>query len=295
MISSLPDKAKDLGFIACGFSKPRRPLYFDQFSAWISDRKNAGMSWLERNMDVREDPSRLLRGCRTVITLAYPYPSQKPGTVDGFTVSRYSQPREADYHIRLKDLCNALLSVLEEAYPSSHSRVCVDSVPLLERSYACSSGIGFVGKNNMLIIPGHGSYVYLAEILTTAPIDMVSFEPMENQCGTCTLCVDSCPTGALERPFYLDASRCLSYLSIEDKRRIGKETGIRMGDCFFGCDRCQEVCPLNGKEESTQVVLPSTDEFLEMDDNEFEMRFGKTAFARAGLLKLKTNIQGVRS
>ena len=295
MISSLPDKAKDLGFIACGFSEPKRPLYFDQFSAWISDRKNAGMSWLERNMDVREDPSRLLSGCRTVITLAYPYPSKKPGTVDGFTVSRYSQPGKADYHFRLKGLCGALLSVVEEAYPGSHSRVCVDSAPLLERSYACSSGIGFMGKNNMLIIPGYGSYVYLAEILTTAPIDMASLEPMENRCGACTLCVDSCPTGALERPFYLDASKCLSYLSIEDKGKIDEETGIRMGDCFFGCDRCQEVCPLNEKEGSTQISLPSTDVFLEMDDNEFKKRFGKTAFARAGLEKLKTNIQGVRA
>jgi len=295
MISSLPDKAKDLGFIACGFSEPKRPLYFDQFSAWISDCKNAGMSWLERNIDVREDPSRLLNNCRTVITLAYSYPSQKPGTVDGFTVSRYSQPGEADYHFMLKGLCEALLSVVEEAYPGSHSRVCVDSAPLLERSYACSSGIGFVGKNNMLIIPGYGSYVYLAEILTTAPIDMASLEPMENRCGACTLCVDSCPTGALERPFYLDASKCLSYLSIEDKGKIDEETGIRMGDCFFGCDRCQEVCPLNGKEGSTQISLPSTDAFLEMDDNEFKKRFGKTAFARAGLEKLKTNIQGVRA
>ena len=295
MISSLPDKAKDLGFIACGFSEPKRPLYFDQFSAWISDRKNAGMSWLERNMDVREDPSRLLSSCRTVITLAYPYPSQKAGTVDGFTVSRYSQPGEADYHVRLKGLCGALLNVVEEAYPRSHSRVCVDSAPLLERSYACSSGIGFVGKNNMLIIPGYGSYIYLAEILTTAPIDMASFEPMENRCGTCTSCVDACPTGALERPFYLDASKCLSYLSIEDKGKIDEETGIRMGDCFFGCDRCQEVCPLNEKEGSTQISLPSTDAFLEMDDNEFKKRFGKTAFARAGLEKLKTNIQGMKS
>jgi epoxyqueuosine reductase len=124
---------------------------------------------------------------------------------------------------------------------------------------------------------------------------MVSLEPMENRCGACTLCLDSCPTGALERPFYLDASKCLSYLSIEDKRGIDEVTGSRMGDCFFGCDRCQEVCPFNGKEDSIQISLPSTDAFLEMDDNGFKKRFGKTAFARAGLEKLKTNIQGVRS
>jgi epoxyqueuosine reductase len=295
MISFLLDKAKDLGFIACGFSAPKRPLFFDQFNTWISNRKNAGMSWLERNMDIREDPSRLLGGCRTVITLAYPYPSRKPRTIDGFTVSRYSQPGELDYHVRLKDLCGALLSDVKDAYPESHSRVCVDSAPLLERSYGCSAGVGFVGKNNMLIIPGYGSYFYLAEILTTVPIDTPSVEIIENRCGSCTLCVESCPTGALEKPFYLDASKCLSYLSIEDKREIDRKTSIRMGDCFFGCDRCQEVCPFNEEEDSTQIFLPSTGEFLEMEDDEFKKRFGNTAFARAGLEKLKMNIQGVRS
>lgn len=295
MISSLKEKAKDLGFIACGFSKPRRPLYLDRFEAWIADHKNAGMSWLGRNMDVREDPTSLLGDCRTIISLAYPYPSQKPGTEDGFTVSRYSQPTEEDYHARLKRLCRVLVNVVEETWPGSRSRICVDSAPLLERSYACASGIGFIGKNNMLIIPEYGSYFYLAEILTTASIDIASSEPLKNQCGTCTACVDSCPNGALERPFYLDAAKCLSYLSIEEKGKIDREIGRKMGNCFFGCDRCQEVCPFNEKKSSRQTCLPSTDAFLEMDDKVFNRRFGKTAFARAGLEKLKTNIRGIRS
>jgi epoxyqueuosine reductase len=290
---SLEEKAKNLGFIACGFSKPSRPLYFDEFRNWLSDGKNADMSWLERNLDTRQDPNILLKGCKTIISLAYPYPSQKPGTPEGFTVSRYSQPTKEDYHFRLRGLCGELVDLIGEIYPGSHSRICVDSAPILEKSFASSSGMGFIGKNNMLIIPGHGSYFYLAEILTTAHLEFLFPEPMENQCGACTVCIDSCPTGALEKPFYLDASTCLSYITIEQKGKTEGDMGRKMGDCFFGCDRCQEICPFNEGEASMQIHLPATDQFLKMNDKEFGERFGRTAFARAGLEKLKSNIRAI--
>jgi epoxyqueuosine reductase len=293
-LSTLDEKAKDLGFIASGFSSPERPLYFDQFTAWLSDVKNADMSWLERNVEIREDPTRLLKGCKTVMSLAYPYASKKPGTPEGFTVSRYSQPTKEDYHDRLKDLCEKLVATIEGIYPESHSRICVDSAPILEKSFAVSSGIGFIGKNNMLIIPGHGSYFYLAEILTTANLASPSVNPMENQCGACQRCMDACPTGALEKPFYMDASKCISYLTIEYKGGTKRDLGRKMGNCFFGCDRCQEVCPFNGDEASMQVQLPPVDVFLEMKEKEFWERFGHTALARAGLEKLKSNIQAIR-
>lgn len=295
MLERIKAKAKDLGFIACGFSRPSRPLYFDKFLAWLSDGKNADMSWLERNVQTREDPTILLRGCKTIVSLAYPYSSQKPGTPEGFTVSRYSQPTKEDYHFRLKGLCGELMDMIEDVYPESHSRVCVDSAPILEKSFASSSGIGFMGKNNMLIISGHGSYAYLAEILTTARLEFLCAESMENQCGTCRLCIDSCPTGALEKPFYLDASKCLSYITIEQKGNTKRDMGRKMDGCFFGCDQCQEVCPFNEGEASKQIHLPSTDQFLKMSDKEFEERFEGTAFARAGLEKLKSNIRAIRA
>lgn len=295
MISIIANKAKDLGFIACGFSRPEKPVYFDKFAAWISNRKHGDMSWLERNVEVRHDPTRLLEGCRTIISLAYPYSPQQPGTPDGFTVSRYSQPSQEDYHFRLKVRCRELADTLEEVFPESYSRICVDSAPILEKSFACSSGIGFMGKNNMMIIPGYGSYFYLGEILTTAPLGFIPAEPMENQCGACTLCVDSCPTGALEKPFQLDASKCLSYLTIEHRGKMSWDTGKKMGECFFGCDRCQEVCPFNPSEISREIILPSTDEFLQMNKEGFGERFGRTTFARAGFEKLKTNIQAIRA
>jgi epoxyqueuosine reductase len=294
-LPALTDRAKSTGFAGIGFSRPERPLYFDRFRAWVSHRKHADMSWLARNMEVREDPGRVLEGCQTIISLAYPYPRQKPATPDGFTVSRYSHPTKGDYHYRLKNLCKKLAVMIEETFPGSRSRVCVDSVPLLEKSFACASGVGFIGKNNMLILPGYGSYFYLAEILTTAPLEFPSIEPSDNKCGDCTLCIDACPTGALEKPFYLDASRCLSYLTIEYKGTVSGEYGKKMGHCFFGCDRCQEVCPFNEDEIPKQITLPSTEEFLGMTEEDFKERFGKTVFSRAGLEKLKTNIRAIRT
>jgi len=291
MISRIMESAKALGFLGVGFSQAGRPLFYDEFSAWISQRKNAGMSWMERHLPLRRDPSRLLPGCHTIISLALPYPSQKPRTPEGFTVSRYSQPTEDDYHHRLRLLCRDLEVLIKDMDKACSTRICVDSAPILERSFAYSSGMGFFGKNNMLIIPGYGSYFYLGEILTTARLDFVPQAALENRCGSCSLCIDSCPTGALERAFSLNSARCLSYLTIEYKGETARENGKRMGDCFFGCDRCQEVCPFNKANVSREVSLPSRAEFLAMNEEEFQKRYGRTAFARAGLEKIKGNIR----
>lgn len=295
MLTSFVNRAKDLGFIAVGFSHPGPPPYLDQFNAWLSDAKHADMAWLERNREVRADPTRLLKGCRSIISLAYPYPSQKVGTPDGFRVSRYAQPTLEDYHVRLKRLCRELTGIIKDMDGGGKTRVCVDSAPILEKSIAWASGIGFIGKNNMLIIPGYGSYFFLAEILTTTPMKQPNIEVMENQCGECTRCIDACPTGALEKPFYLDAAKCLSYLTIEHKGPLEGDCGPRMDNCFFGCDRCQEACPFDNEAGSTEVLLPSTDTLLRMDESLFQEKFGETTFARAGLEKIKANIRTMRS
>jgi epoxyqueuosine reductase len=289
------DRAKALGFLKIGFSSPRRPIYFDAFMSWLSGHKNADMSWMERNNNIREDPTLLLKDCRTIISLAYPYSATQPVTPDGFSVSRYSQPDKDDYHQRIRTLCNDLIALLKDMHKGCCSRICVDSVPILERSIAYSSGIGFIGKNNMLIVPGYGSYLYLAEILTTAPLDITPVDPIENLCGSCNRCLDSCPSGALEEPFSLNASICLSYLTIESKRHTDKDEGIMMGRCFFGCDRCQEVCPFNKQEGSREILLPSTDEILNMDRKSFSERFGNTALARTGIEKIQMNIRAITS
>jgi epoxyqueuosine reductase len=295
LIVPIREKAKGLGFVGVGFSRPERPQFFDQFCSWIAAGKHADMAWLERNQKLRKNPVGLLDGCQTVISLAYPYTCRKPCTPDGFTTARYAEPDKTDYHDRLRRLAQELALCIVSWCPGSKTRVCVDSAPILERSYACASGMGFIGKNNMLIMPEYGSYVFLVEILTTAFLSPSDNEPMENNCGSCSRCVDACPTGALDGPFSIDASRCLSYLTIEHRGEVGNETGRKMGDCFFGCDACQEACPFNEEKSSRDVCLPSTDDILRMEARDFDEKFSKTAFARAGLEKLKGNIRAVRS
>jgi epoxyqueuosine reductase len=295
-ISQLKEKAKALGFAAIGFSRPGRPLFFDQFCTWLSSRKYGDMGWLAKNVRLRKDSGSLLDGCQTVVSLAYPYAPEKPLTKDGFSVARYTEPKKKDYHGRLRKLGRLFAKEITKEHPGCKIRVCVDSAPIMERSVACSSGVGFIGKNNMLIVPGHGSYVFLVEILTSALLPENNARSMADQCGLCTRCLDACPTGALEKPFLIDASQCLSYLTIEHPLGVGKETGKKMGECFFGCDICQEVCPFNQTDGVlTGPELPPTGEILRMGDADFSEQFGKTSFARAGLEKIKSNIRALGS
>ncbi|MBW1683033.1 MAG: DUF1730 domain-containing protein, partial [Deltaproteobacteria bacterium] len=190
-------KAYALGFARVGVAPAGRPPYLEAFQEWIAEGRHGGMTWIERHRALRADPGTLLPGCRAVITLAFPYSSKKPATPDGFTMARYTRPRDPDYHRTLRDLCRDLAREVVLRYPGSRCRVCVDSAPVLERSFAWAAGIGFWGKNNMLIIPDLGSYFFLAEILTTAPLEFPRAQPMESLCGSCTRCLDACPTGAL--------------------------------------------------------------------------------------------------
>ena len=290
MVSVIIAESKKLGFVAVGFTRPERPLFFDAFREWVGAGNHGQMSWIARHMDIRKNPGRLLEGCRAIIALAYPYASQKPATPDGFTAARYTEPKKTDYHDRLKRLCRTLINRVAKQAPGARWRVCVDSAPLLERSLAFASGLGFIGKNNMLIVPGHGSYVFLAEILTSAQLDFPESSPMESLCGDCTRCVDACPMGALEKPYNLVSYRCLSYLTVEYRGGIGEKAGRKMGNCFFGCDVCQEVCPFNPTETDTDICLPSAGQILQMEEEAFRQKFGRTAFARSGLEKIKNNL-----
>ena len=292
MIRKIRSKAFEIGFTGIGFSKPVRPLFIDVFKKWVNSGRNAGMSWMERNMDIREDPLKLLSGCSTIVSLAFPYPDEKPATEDGFTLARYSTPDEDDYHIRMKEKCRELSDFIGCLYPENKSRILVDSAPFLERSFAYSSGIGFIGKNNMLIIPGFGSYCYLAEILLTEPVDIPVIEPVSDLCGSCSKCIDSCPTGALRGPRDFDASQCISYLTIEDEQVIDLSLGKFMNRCFLGCDICQEVCSYN-KGTVKRKCMPSTNEILGMSNEIFNRMYGNTALSRPGLEKIKSNIKAV--
>jgi len=295
LLSRLNQRARLSGFVALGLAAPQRPPHIEHFQKWLRNGKHAGLQWMARNAELRADPRKLLTGCRAVICMAYPYSARKPCTPEGLAVARYADPSEQDYHLKLKALAEELVHAIEESFPASRSRIFVDSAPLLERSIAYAAGLGFIGKNNMLILPGLGSYLFLAEILTTAPLQFSPAEPIESLCGNCRLCIDACPTGALEKPFSLDAGRCLSYLTIEYDGALDATTGTRMGTCFLGCDKCQEVCPFNRHQEAEKISLPHAGEILGMEEPTFKERFGRTSLSRAGLRKVKRNILAIQA
>lgn len=292
---SLISFAKSLGFIAVAFSSPDRPAHFDSFLSRLAEKKHGDMTWLERKLDVREAPSKLLEGCQTVISLAYPYPNARHETQDGYWVARYADPSREDYHSRLMKLGEDLSGRIQKDYPGTRARVCVDSSPILEKSIAWQSGLGFIGKNTLLVIPGYGSYFFLLEILTTALLQYPVLEPVPDSCGACTACMEACPTGALEKPYHLNALKCLAYLTIEHKGDIPPVLGPEMKKCFLGCDRCQEACPFNKGALTTHVSMPSADEILHMGEEDFKKRFGRTSLARPGMEKIKSNLRAARS
>ena len=290
---TLKSAAFNLGFIACGITTADIPIHYDYFVSWLKAGKYGDMEWLKNSSDIRKSLESLLKGCSSVISLAYPYSSGAPATPDGFKVARYSEPWHEDYHYRLKQKCKHLTKLLSELCPESKSRICVDSAPIMEKSFAVMSGIGFQGKNTMLIVPGFGSWVYLAEILTTAQYNSNNTPILNDSCNGCEECLNSCPTGALESPNLINSAKCLSYQTIEATKDISPSTGRYMGKCFSGCDRCQEVCPHNVKTEDL-ISIPSTNELLQMKEEEFNLIFGKTSLKRAGLHRIISSINAIK-
>ncbi len=290
LYEKIKEEAERLGFIKVGFLRPKRPVFFDYFLNWLKEGRNADMHWLERYVEIRADPERILPGCRTIICLAYPYSKKVHSTLEGLFAARYSEPMKEDYHLRIKRLGKRIGNIIKKADPESKIRICVDSAPILERSLAYMAGIGFIGKNNMLIVPGYGSYVFLSEIFTTTYIEFPEKEPIEQNCNICENCLNACPTGALYAPYRFDSRLCMSYLTIEYSGEIKKGLAKKLYPFFLGCDRCQEVCPFNPKEEK-EVCLPSAKEFIDMDEEEFKRRFGRTALSRAGIKKIKRNLR----
>ena len=284
-------RAKSLGFVKIGFTLPRCPPFFDSFESWLSQKRYGDMDWISRHVELRKNPELLLKGCKTIISLAYPYSAKIPSSPDGLKAARFTEGLQEDYHSRLKRLGRILADFISEIFPGARNRICVDSAPVLERSIAYSAGLGFFGKNTMLIIPGFGSYFYLMEILTTASIPFKRVEPIESMCGQCRRCLDACPTGALRAPYTHYADTCLSYLTIEWKGQLEPRLSKIMRRCILGCDICQEVCPFNKASSGTEIMLPRAKEILDMNEADFQSVFGKTAFARPGLHKIKTNVQ----
>ncbi len=239
------EKAAELGFDAIGFASATAPLEadFERYREFLRDGMHGEMKWLGDGADVRErvDSANLLAGSKTVICLARRYQRADEGTDPPFArfIARYA--RGHDYHNGVRKKLRRLAAFVRTLGADVEARPLCDKEPILERAWAARSGLGFVGKNGMLIVPGHGSYVLLGEVLTTLVMEPDS--AMAERCGSCTRCLDVCPTRAFPRPFVLDARRCVAYLTIELEGDVPEDLREGIGEHLFGCDDCQAVCP----------------------------------------------------
>ncbi|MCA9055496.1 MAG: tRNA epoxyqueuosine(34) reductase QueG [Planctomycetaceae bacterium] len=298
----LKERARDLGFDLCGIAPAVTPTTLARFEDWLGRGFAGEMHYLERRRDAYAHPEHVLAGVRSVIVLAMNYrtvepPSTQPGEA---RVARYAWGT-VDYHDLIRARLRELSDVLHKARPGCRTRGAVDTAPLLERDFARLAGLGWFGKNTMLINRRLGSWLFLAALLTD--VELTPDAPHETaHCGTCTRCLDACPTSAFPEPYVLDATRCISYLTIELRTPIPDDLRPQMDNWIFGCDICNEVCPWNHKAPATsepafqpQAELVPLDArvVLAMSPDEFRETCGSTPLARPGLAGLQRNAAAV--
>jgi epoxyqueuosine reductase len=239
-------KARELGFDLVGIASAQPSQYRDYLRAWLDAGQAGTMQWLVNRFDERTDPERYFPGARSVICLAMNYFVPLETAENSKTSGRIARYALGDdYHQIMTDRLHVLADWLREKAPEAQTRCCVDTAPVMEKELAARAGVGWIGKNTCVIHPEIGSWILLGEVLTTLelPID----DPAIDRCGTCTRCIDACPTGAITGPYQLDARKCISYLTIEHRSEIADELKPLMGDWLYGCDICQDVCPWNRK------------------------------------------------
>ncbi|MDA0323987.1 MAG: tRNA epoxyqueuosine(34) reductase QueG [Verrucomicrobia bacterium] len=234
---------EELGFDVCGFSSPwLEEERAQHMRDWLSRGLHGEMAYLEQHLPFKEKPEELLEGVRCAIVLAVNYKSTTQRELQGETkIARYAVGR--DYHLVIKERLSQLEDYLSASHPGARSYSGVDSRPIDERGLAIGGGVGFQGRNTMLIRPGLGSYFFLAVVYTT--LELGADGPITTNCGTCRACLDACPTDALLEDGSMDATRCISYLTIEQKEPVGEGQLSDLNGWIFGCDICQEICPFN--------------------------------------------------
>ena len=240
------------GLHRVGVAPIDRPARYDRYRAWLDAGMNGTMDYMAapHHLAGREDPRQLAPRARSAVVAALAYPADEPGTV-----ARYA--RGADYHPVLYRKLEAIVDALSAvAGRAVEGRICVDSAPVLERELAERAGLGFVGKNTLLIAPGLGSYTVLGEALVDVDVATTGDGSIAHRCGSCRACLDACPTGAFPEPWVLDARRCISYQTIEHHGAIPAELRDAIGDHLFGCDVCQEVCPFNAAAPARAIPDP---------------------------------------
>jgi epoxyqueuosine reductase len=292
--------AAELGFSFCGISKAEF-LKDDapKLEEWLKRGYQGKMSYLENHFDKRLDPTLLVPGAKSVISLIYNYYPQKDfATNNNLKIAKYAYGE--DYHFVIKDKLKEFLQRIQEEIGEVHGRAFVDSAPVMERSWAKKSGIGWIGKNSLLLNRSMGSFFFLAELIIDLELECDA--PIKDYCGTCTACMDACPTEAIPEPYVVDGSKCISYFTIELKEEIPNDVKGKFENWIFGCDICQDVCPWNRfstpHSESRFDAHPDLDKMKQTDWAEithevFQKIFKKSAVKRAKLEGLRRNIRFV--
>ena len=289
-------EAKRLGFLSCGISKagfleeeaPRLENYLQQ-------NMHGEMRYMENHFDKRLDPTRLVEGSKSVISLLLNYFPEISQREDSYKISKYAYG--TDYHFVIKDKLKQLLQYIQEEIGEVEGRAFVDSAPVLDKAWAAKSGLGWIGKNTNLLSKKTGSFFFIAELIVD--LDLEYDTPVTDHCGSCTACIDACPTQAIVEPYKVDGSKCISYFTIELKDQLPQEMKGKFEDWAFGCDICQDVCPWNrfSKPHNEPLFNPhpellgmSKKDWEEITEETFRQVFKKSAVKRTKYSGLTRNI-----
>lgn len=289
-------KAHELGFSFCGISEA---TFLEEeaprLESWLKNGFHGEMAYMENHFDKRLDPRLLVDGAKSVVSLLFNYYPSEFQNENSYKISKYAYGE--DYHFVIKDKLKELMHHIHEEIGEVDGRVFVDSAPVLDKAWAAKSGLGWVGKNNNLINKGNGSFFFVAELIIDLELEYDS--ATTNHCGTCTACIDACPTQAIESPYIVNGSKCISYLTIELKDDIPNQFKNQLDDWMYGCDVCQDVCPWNRfSKPHTEPLFTPKKQLLDYSKNDwedltqelFQEIFKKSAVKRAKYIGLMRNI-----
>ncbi|MDO8998161.1 MAG: tRNA epoxyqueuosine(34) reductase QueG [Bacteroidota bacterium] len=294
-------EAKRLGFDFCGISKTEF-LHEEapRLEKWLKENKHGEMKYMENYFDKRLDPRLLVDGAKSVISLLYNYYPEQTQVADAPKISKYAFGK--DYHEVIKEKLNEFLFSLKQEIGNISGRAFVDSAPVMDKVWAAKSGLGWVGKNSNLINKEKGSFFFIAELIIDVELEYDG--PIKDYCGTCTKCIDACPTEAIVAPYIVDGSKCISYLTIELKEAIPAEFKNKMDNWVFGCDVCQDVCPWNSfsmphnetQFKNTNGLLNYTEaEWNDITEETFSTVFKNSAVKRTKYKGLKRNLMFLKT
>jgi epoxyqueuosine reductase len=289
-------KATEIGFDLVGIASAEPSKFTGYFQKWLDAGRAGSMRWLADRFDERTNPAIYFPGARSVIAVAsnYRVHLEEPPSADHGKIARYALGD--DYHKLMKDRLHDLADWLRETVPGTRTRSSVDTAPVMEKELAARAGIGWMGKNTCIINEKIGSFILLGQVLTT--LDLPADEAVDDRCGSCTRCLDACPTAAITSEYQMDASRCISYLTIEHREEIAPELQPKMGDWLYGCDICQEVCPWNRKSPETtdpgfsprfSTGTLEWKRVMEWTEDDFKSQLKGSAMKRVKLPMLKRN------